>query len=671
MSDFSVRVFDHNWGRVLLPAGIEFEPQTWDANAIGGAGSAEVIATGDMLRLLELSNWVGYTIWIMSPDNEYIWWGDIDDVALTHAGTTIGTTLEGVANRIKVAFTDDAPGGEMDAAETAWVQDDESIALYGKRERLLTAQNPIRAAQAEQMRDTLLGRVSRPIAVVGQLGPEGGETQVVLRCGGFWKRMGRVYYAEDNGLTEYVDGSTLWPLGLGFTSANTAFVNRNGRYSIHQTFGRLMGFTAPDLRISVTGSTSNDGIFTIVSASEQEPESITKTTIRFEPADDIRDTVSDFGFIEADDVIGVTGSAANSGAHLVKTPGIADIEVSPTFAGGNIVNEAAGPSITIVRGNSIEVEQATVNERTGASVTVTAHGQMIAQGFYTGTSGDWALASVEIKLRKVGAPTDGVYVRLKSDSGGAPGSLRDSAFLDDADISDDEQGRWVAFNFTGGVTLDHATLYWLEILRSGANDSADYYEVGVDEQGGYGGGGVLLYTGSAYVSPLNPLSVLFRLKGAVDTALQVKAMCETVDVFANVQAADLSGLETCQYRDGSLFAADAAQELLDTGDGSNVRLIATINPQRWALIRKQPDSTSARFVWREGALFTLQGKPVSPGLLPVGEWCVIDNPILLQGALATASPFFIESASYTVDQGWQLRAAGEADPWRIGETLDG
>lgn len=680
VSAFSVRVFDRSWGRINLPAGVAFAPQTWDANAIGGPSAAEVRATGDLKRLHELIEWTGYKMYIMSPDNEYVWWGHIEEIVPSGKNTNVGVTLEGVANRIKVLYTDDAPGGEMEPAETDWAQDDASIALYGVRERQHSAPNPIRAEQAERMRDTLLGRVSSPFTVVGQLGPQDGASMVTLRCVGYWQRLSRIYYANDNGLTEYTDGGTLWPLGLGFTSTNVAFSSRDGNYSIHQLFARFTNFgRAPSLRVSVVGSSLNDGIYTVTAANDKEAESLTATTIRFDLDDDIIDSNRGLGFIEAGDIIQVSGSVHNSGTHLVKTPGLQDVEISPGYAGApgppdNIVNESAGPSITIQRGNNIEVEQSVVNEHTGPSVTVTAHGERIAQGFYTGTSGDWVLASVELKIRKVGAPTDGIYVRLRADSGGAPtGSILDSAFLDDADISDDEQGRWVTFAYSGGVLLDNSTLYWLEILRSSSNDSADYYEIAVDENGGYPSAGSLLYTGSAYVSPLNPLSVLFRLKGAVDTALQVQAICEAAGVFVavQVQPSEYSGLLTCQYRDGSLFASDEAAELLDTGDGSNLRLIATINPDRWGTIRKQPVKTTAQYLWRDGALFTLQGRPVTPGALPVGEWCVIDNPVLLQGALASASPFFIEYASYTADQGWSLRAAGEPDPWRIGETLDG
>lgn len=672
MSDFSVRVFDHNWGRVLLPAGVTFAPQYWDASAIGGPSSAEIKVTGDLLRLVELSNWAGYTIWIMSPDNEYVWWGDIEEVLFAHAGTTVGITLSGIANRIKVLYTDDSPGGDADTAETTWTQDSASITMYGPRERQHTARSPMREAQAEQMRDTLLGRVSRPVAVVGQIVPESEESQAILHCTGFWDRLGRIYYQDTDGLVEHTDGGTPWPLGLGFTSDFVAALSNDGRYRFGQMYGRFKHFGEyRNLRITFSGSNLNDNLYTVLSGDAKEPVSYNANTIKFIAADDIEDSAGGLEPFAADDLLQITGSASNSGTHRVKTPGRTAMEISPTYIGHNLEHENAGPSINILRGNSIMVEQAIVNESTGETITVTAHGAQIAQGFYTASAGDWVAARVEIKLRKVGTPTHNVQVRLYSDYLTAPGTWLATATIAAADISAAEGGRWVATDFDVPIMLDNSLPYWLVVLRDGANDSANYYEVYVDDSGSYPNGGVLLHTGAGFVSPLEPLSLLFRLQGAVDTALQAQAMCATSDVFAAVQVADLSGLVTGQYRDGSLYTADEIRELLDTGDGTNTRLIATVNPQRWALIRKQPARATAQYLWRDGALYTLQGKPVSPGLLPVGEWCHIDNPLMLQGALATASPFFIESATYTPDSGWQLRAAGEPDPWAIGETLDG
>lgn len=157
MNAFSIVVYTRGNDRVPLPAGVTFAPRTWSASATGGPTSAEVMATGGAGCLAGLANWIGCSLWIVSPDSEYVWFGDITEIVMEHQGTTSGVTLEGVANRIKVLYTDDAPGGEMTAAETAWAADAESIALYGLRERQHAVASPMRLAQAERIRDTLLG----------------------------------------------------------------------------------------------------------------------------------------------------------------------------------------------------------------------------------------------------------------------------------------------------------------------------------------------------------------------------------------------------------------------------------------------------------------------------------------------------------------------------------
>lgn len=679
MSAFSVRVFDRHWGKVLLPAGVEFLPQSWDAEAVGGPSTFEVEAHGDIARLVTLYHWAGYTLWIMSEDNEYIWYGDIEEVEITDGGATVAANLSGVVNRLKVLYADASVGGNMAAAETEWAEDAESIDLYGRRERLHTAREPMRAAQAVQLRDTLLARLSKATAAIGQVSEARTDegSVALLRGTGFWTRLARVYYKNDNGQVEHTEGGTRWPLGMGFTSSAVSFVNEDDNaYKIHQAYGRLKHFTVPDLQLSVTGAaqSANNRAFTVTGSDGKEAVSITKTSISFEPADDIHDTSLSLGPIAAGDVIIVSGAvnAANNGAHEVKSAVKEHIEISPGFAGGNLVNEAAGAGVNIVRGNSVTVTEATVDERAGASVTVTAHGQRIAQSFRTNTSGAWTLARVEIHLRKVGAPTDSVRVRLRADSAGTPtGAILDSINVDDSLLESTEEGTWVEFVMPAAVTLNPSTLYWLEILRDGANDSDNFYEVWVDESAGYANGTVQLYTGTSYVAPVKPLSVCFRLVGGVDTAVQVTDICKASDVFADAIAQDLSGLKTSQYRDGTLFSSDQTAELLDTGDGSNVRLLASVNPQRFAIIRTQPDKSTAKYIWRKGSLFTLQGTPVPKGLLPVGEWCYLDNTSLLEGALADASPFFIEYAQYREGSGWTLRAAAEPDPWQVGMVRDG
>lgn len=672
---FTIEVFTRGNDPVPLPAGVEFAPQSWDASAVGGPVSASVLATGGEEALGELADWLGCSLWIVSPDGEYVWYGDIAEVLFDVGGESLGVTLERVANRIKVAYTDDTPGGDLAAAETTWAENTASIGRFGLRERIITAQGSMWAVQAEKMRDTMLNKVATPSPLTGRVGPSTGVAQATLVCRGWWLRMEDVYYAQDNGLLEYTDGSLAHPLGLGFTGTLTAAVNVDGKFSLHEVDGKMEGFAVPGLQLLVAGMANggNNKAYTVESGDAKEVKTLTASNIAFDPADDIRENPYAYQLVNfaAGDVILVSGAAsgANNGSHLVKSPSSTHIEVSPSWS-NSIVAGAAGPSVTIKRGNSIAVKESTVNERTGANATVMAYGQGIAQRFQTGTSGTWGAATVELKVRKVGNPTDDIEIRLVTDSGGSFGTWVATALIDDADVSGDEQGRWVSASFDIQYSLAPGTWYWLGIQRVGSAHPTNYYQVWLDEDAGFPGT-LLLSDGTSYQVPTEAKSLCFRLLGAVDTARQVEAICNTVDAFDAVVVSSESGVKTCQFRGGELYAAVEAGELLDTGDGSNVRLIATVNALRLVTIRTLPTRSSALYLWREGTLYTAQGRAVAAGALPVGEWCHLDRVSLLRGALADASPFFVEKASYSPGGGWRLEGPGEVDPWEAGVTLDG
>jgi hypothetical protein len=476
---------------------------------------------------------------------------------------------------------------------------------------------------------------------------------------------------------------------LGFTSTYVAAASRNGTHALHQMFGRFSEFAREGLQFRAVGfaQLANNQTYTVESGDAKEAVSVTKDTISFGANDDIYEGV-DYALAPFDsgDVIQVSGSVAgggvNNGTHLVKTPSSTHIEISPDYHGApggtlNLVNEAAGLDINIVRGNSVIVTGATtpavVNEHAGASVTITAHGEMIAQSFVTGTSGTWTAAQVEIQVRKVGNPTDAVYVQLRANGAGVPGALLDSAFVDDADIPQSETGEWITFDLANTASLVPGTTYWLQVFRSGINDSWDFYELGIDEGGGYAGGTLKLFDGLEYQTPTSPKSLLFRVLGAVDTATQVQSIADSMGVFTGVTVQAPSGIATNQYRDGTQYASDEAAALLETGTDASKRLLATVGAQRNVTIRPVPDASEAMYVWKGAdALSTLQGSVETRGLLPVGSWCHLDDQILLQGALAAASPFLVEYARYdTGSEAWELRPAGAPDPWAVAEIPNG
>lgn len=676
MSDFTVHIVEKaTWEPIDLPAGVTFSPKNWDALAVGGPDLAEVEMTGPVERLADSLNWLGLGMWIIAPKSEYVWWGEIEAVRVSINGTVVGKTLEDVTNAVKVIYTVFDPGGGVSSGETGWAEDADSIALYGRRERRHAAENPMREAQAIALRDTLLGRVSKPALVIDSMGG-GTETLVTLSCIGFWRRLSKVYYGNAEGLTEYTTGSLAHPLGLGFTSNLVAGVTGDGRYSLHDIDGKFKGFALPGLQFKISGMANggNNKVYTVESGDAKEPKVLTANNIEFDPADDIQESPLAFQLVDfaAGDVILISGAydGANNGSHLVKSPGSTHLEISPGWS-NPIVAAGAGFNVTIKRGNGVKVEQSTANERVGASATVRAYGQGIAQRFQTGTAAAWAIDAVEIKVRRVGTPTDDIEIRLVTDSGGTFGTWVATAYIDDTDIPSDDGGTWLTAYFDNKISLAPGTWYWLGIQRVGAAHHENYYEVWLDEAAGYSGT-LLLSDGTSYQTPAVAKSLCFRVLGAVDTADQVAAICTATNVFTAVTVLAPSGIKTNQWRDGTQIAAYEVGELLDTGNSANTRLIAQVGHQGNVTIRPVPAKNEAMHVWKgANGLCTVQGSQEIPGVIPVAHWCHVDNQLLLQGAMAEMSPVLIEYGRYEPERGWELRAAGQPDPWNVAEVRNG
>lgn len=672
---FSIRVLDRDNGLIAPPANAVVKPLRWSGDLLGGPRAAEVRISAPITTLLPLTAWLGYQIRIVNPKGMEVWWGDIDEVTITRNGIERGVSLAGMANKLKVVYTLLQPGGGPSAAETDWAENPLSQSLYGLREVRYSAPTEMTPAQAVQLRTTLLARVALPQSVRKSGGSGAGETYATLRCVGMVDRLRKVYTTDSNGLAEHVATEGAWPLGMGFVSSSVAMAARDDKYSIHQLYGRLEHFGEyNDLQVRVSGSSLNDGTYTVVSGDAKDAYSYTATTIRFEPNDDIRDTAFGLAGLEQDDVIEVSGSAGNSGTHLVKTPGPSAIEVSPAYYGApgpadNITNEAAGPSISILRGNKIVVEESVANEHTGSSTTVEAYGQRVYQTFVPGGSADWTAHYVEIMLRKVGAPTDGVMVSLTADSGGSPGTVLETVTVDDADI-DTEMG-WIAFEFSNTIALNPATTYGILVRRVDSLVAAhawDFYEVGLDHQAGYGAGALKMYDGTAWQSPVEAKSLCFRVLGGVDTAMQVKGIVNATGQFVGALVEDNGGVAVNQFRSGKNRALDEIEALLDTGMSGGTRLVMTVMRTEHVRIAARPAAATAQLIARSPTeLVTKHGQPLSPGVLPVGEWVEDDDAYMMTGALASLSPFFVERAEYDVDGGWGLEAEGQPDPWAVGE----
>lgn len=663
MSGFGISVWTPSGDPVLVPATLDVQPQGWSGAAVGGPWDAEIAVYGALEELAGLTAWLGYRVDILNENGTAVWWGDISTVEVTAGGARGGVSLERMANRVMLRYTQRQPGGGASAADTDWADNALSQAAYGIWERRISPPRSMSATEAAAYRATALGVLAEPFYT---LTPDSGEAAAKLTCTGYWQRLKRFYYSDLRGMIQHTEGGDPMPLGLGFTSADVAFVARTDE--VHSLAGWLSNFQA-DMRIKVSGAAQagNNGQWVLADGGDDRASAAyTSTAVDFSPNDDIADANGGLSFLAKDDVFTISGTDLNNGTWLLDKEGAAAIEVSASYHGSLVTSESAGDTVVFTRGNKVKVTGGLTNEHSGASaaVTVTAWGQRYYQSFTLPVSGSWTAAAVEVRLRRVGGPTDNVTVQLVADSAGAPGTLLDSANVA-ADNIPLEMG-WVSFALDDADLLTYGNTYGIVVLRSGANHHADYYEIDTDDAAGYTGGALKVYDGAAWQTPDPAASLMFRVLGATDTGQQAGDVLRAGGGILQVDAAN-SGILANQYRDGETRAIDEITALLDMGTSTGQRLVARVLRNLTAVVwaRLSRPGTSPRYVLDGTTLRDLHGQQVEAGFLPAGEWVSLGDSASL-GPWARLSPVFAERAEYRVGSGWNIEPEGQADMWDTG-----
>lgn len=602
------------------------------ANVFGGPSSAEVAVTGPRLALHECLGWLRRPVELSSPEGAPVWWGFITEVRLTLAGLTIGVSLDPMANRIAVAYSDTGADGGAVRGTTSWAEDAASIARYGYKELLISG-GELAAAGALARRATELAKRAKPKGAPS-LGGSADAPSVQLLCAGWFETLGWRRFTRLEGRIEFAEnGSATQTIGWGLTSNQIGF----GLGAVHH-IGAKLGTLQTGDKLVVTGSASNNTTLVVDGATSAEQVIYTANTISFQPADDINDSANGLGFIEQDSFVLVAGSAGNSGYHLVDETG--SNHVATTFTPA-IVTEAAGPSITITQGHKVTVTTAITNEAPGATVTVRVQGVQVAQSFVATHA--FTVAQIGVPVGRVGTPVDNFVLELWSNSGGAPGALLESVSVTGSSLAQDSQPwRWVAFS--NAAALVAATTYWVVAKRSGANDPDNYYMLNMTDTMN---GSCLAYTGAGWVAHPRSLYLPHKVWGAEDNGAQMRAMVTACGQFVAGVDIPAVGVATNQYRSGDLSGYDEFMKLLEQGDSAGRRLLATVTRERVLRVYPEPDAhTSGDRLLDNGALRPVAGGRRLMGLLPVGEWLVVDALPAAVAAELEVSPLFVDEAGW-------------------------
>lgn len=644
MSDFSVLLTDLN-GAPVSAGGIRLEPLWYDWAVEGGPAECTLrVAAEDQWGLLQL---LGLRVVVKNAVGTPVWWGIVVDVPLPGGALQRGISLRDMVNRWRVIYTAPGVNSAMTAAEmvTPWAEDAESVARFGAKEGMETATD-VDATAAAAKRDTLLARYHLPQKIRM-------DRPDTVGAMGLWKTLGWKLYSNAAGIEAHESGeSEGQPLGLGLIATTIGFEDENG--AIHDIEARLSGIKG-GYQVRVAGSASNNGVHTISRGTSREKVTYSATTIRFESPEEIKSSVANaLSFVDANDLIRVTGAGGNSGAYYVES--VAQSE-QITLDGSTVTSAAEGPTVTIERGHWIGTESGIVQEFPGASVTLTVVGQEIVQPLATPAVAGWTAAKVAIKVRKVGSPSDAVRVRLANYASGAPTTTVETVDIPAANISD--SAGWVTVTLANTTAMSSGRC--LRISRTGALDPTNFYLIELDGDGGYAGGSVRLYDGSAWVDPTTAASLLFRIEGATATTTQMGEMVAAAGqgFVKGVDLIDASGVTVNQYREGDLSALEEIERLLELGSASGDRMLATVTLDGILQVRKAPAVTDdAWLIDGQEQLRTAQGNLVEPGLLPVGRWVRAAGAPIGSSWMADLARDFVVAAAYDVER----RAIGQLEP---------
>ncbi len=640
-------------------------------NVTGGPKLAEVeVSKGDVWALLR---WLGKRIEIRNSNQRRVWWGYVEEVFVDDGATSYGLSLRLMFNRVRVAYVYEVFGAPQSGL-TEWAVNQASIDSFGFiKEREAVQEVNASAAMANAHRDNILAAVGRPVPVTrsGSRGDDG--LKATVYCAGDIYSFGWKLYNQPAGLeANQAESGSDQVIGQGFTSTAIGMVPSG---KISAIFGQFLDFTSGS-QIRISNSRFNDGIYTIASVDSRPPiaQDMNVAGWNFESADDIKSNpaTSDFdvdSFMETDDYIWINNGPVNGGNRgffrIRETGEDAVVVINKTIA-----NESPPAGSLLYRGNYITTEEPLNREFPLNSITITALGTRVAQKVQNGTGSAWTLNAIEVPIRRVGNPTDSMRMLWMADNGGIPGTVIEHADLLGETIGE-ATGNSELFQFGNVTQFQPGNSYWVHFQRTGADDAANFYIAEVDEEMGYPSGNLFLWNEAGWVSRTPDAHLVFRILGAVETTKQIEALVGlSGQLVKEIDVRVTTVTNSNQYRDGSTYALDELNGLLEAGrTASGRRILATCTPERILRITEQPIETAKEFIYnREGEFLHWTQTELEEGVLPVGQWIYMSDIPPVVADTFRFSPKFLEEAEYDCESGeirptWQ----GEKNVWEAME----
>jgi hypothetical protein len=179
---------NRDFSSILSSPSVRYKVIRYSHSVMGGPKLAEIAVSGDELDLWELMEYARRPVKIISDQGDAVWWGFVAEIRIDIGLWSVGINIDSMANRVGVAYEDDANAGQP--MITDWAEATDSISEYGMREILITSSGS-NETHATAARDKYLAEKKYPIPVISQR--EKGENIASLICRGWFDTLAWKY----------------------------------------------------------------------------------------------------------------------------------------------------------------------------------------------------------------------------------------------------------------------------------------------------------------------------------------------------------------------------------------------------------------------------------------------------------------------------------------------
>ena len=167
----------------------------------GGPSYADIEVTGGQFThgyaghdaLWEILTWLRCPLVIYNIYGLPVWWGYVSEAAVMADGIEHRVSLDGMANRVEVAYSYVEPGAQQvgERRTTAWAGDAESVNVYGEKD-LLVSIDGASDERAEAVRNEKLAQHRFPQVISTRA--DGGTRSGHLVARGWWSTLDWRFY---------------------------------------------------------------------------------------------------------------------------------------------------------------------------------------------------------------------------------------------------------------------------------------------------------------------------------------------------------------------------------------------------------------------------------------------------------------------------------------------